>query len=84
LVGESRLTRVVLLCVVLLAIGVGLNRLGVLRGLGSAAIFLLCPLMHVLMMFGTGSGCHGHGHGNHGDDKNTNPARRVPSQQEEV
>lgn len=74
LTGDSKLTRIVLLCVVLLAIGVGLNRIGLLQGVGSAAIFLLCPLMHVLMMLGIGAGCHRGGHAGHDANKKDSPA----------
>lgn len=56
----TKTARIVALCIAVMAVGYGLYRAGLLRGIGTWGVFLLCPLMHVVMMLVMGRGCHGH------------------------
>lgn len=64
----TKTAKIVALCVALLAVVYGLMRTGRLQGqgLGTLGVFLLCPLMHLVMMLFMGHGHHGGKHDEEG------------------
>lgn len=60
----TKTTRIVVLCLALVAVGYGLVRIGLVQGVGTLGVFLLCPLMHVAMML-----LMGHGHRSSGSSQ---------------
>jgi hypothetical protein len=71
-----------LLCVLVLAGLWATGRLDISKLGGPWLIFLLCPLMHLGMMFGMrGHMGHGHGHGSHPEASQTTPKEGTAREQ---
>jgi hypothetical protein len=61
----TKLSRIVILCLLLAAVGLALAKGGLLRSVATYGVFLLCPLMHIGMMLFMGHG-RSHDHGDNG------------------
>ena len=59
MIKPTKLSRILVLCLLLAAVGFALAKGGLLRNVATYGVFLLCPLMHVGMMLFMG---HGHSH----------------------
>lgn len=69
MIQPTKLSRILVLCLLVAAVGLALAKGGLLRSVATYGIFLLCPLMHVGMMLFMGHGMHSHNHEAKKDEK---------------